>query len=245
MINSETKRKLRELNLSELITALELQQNETATVALSFDERIQRLTDYIYQEKYNNRIQRLIKSARLRFPQADVQHFLPEGRDLNLPLLNELFTCQYIGMHQSIILQGPTGSGKTYLGCVLGKQACLQQIKTRYIRFPDLLMEYGDAVLIQGQQKKVIRKYASVPLLIIDEWLMSEISDSELHFLFELMERRSDSTSTIFCTQYRKADWIKRLGEGLQAEAITDRYAHSAFWLETGQSNMREKCSVK
>ncbi len=185
MINSETKRKLRELNLSEMITALELQQNEPATAALPFDERIQRLTDYIYQEKYNNRIQRLIKSAKLRFPQADVQHFLPEGRDLNMSLLNELFTCQYIGLHQSIILQGPTGSGKTYLSCVLGKQACLQQIKTKYIRFPDLLMEYGDAILIQGQQKKVIKKYASIPLLIIDEWLMSEVSDSELHFLLD------------------------------------------------------------
>ena len=74
---------------------------------------------------------------------------------------------------------------------------------------------------------------------------MSDVSDSELHFLFELMERRSDSTSTIFCTQYRQSDWIKRLGEGLQAEAITDRYAHSAFWLETGQTNMREKYAIK
>ncbi|MEF2618207.1 MAG: ATP-binding protein [Lachnospiraceae bacterium] len=51
----------------------------------------------------------------------------------------------------TIILQGSTGSGKTYLSCVLGKQACLKQIKTNYIRFPDLLMEYGNAILIQGQ----------------------------------------------------------------------------------------------
>ena len=58
--------------------------------------------------------------------------------------------------------------------------------------------------------------------------------------LFELMERRSDSTATIFCTQYRKDDWIKRLGEGVQAEAIVDRYAHTAYWIETGSMNMRE-----
>ena len=243
MMDNETRRKLREMNLSEIITALEIQQNDPATVALSFDERIQRLTDYVYQEKYNNRIQRLIKSARLRFPQADIQHFLPEGRGMDVQLLTELFTGQYIDHHQSIILQGPTGSGKTYLGCVLGKQACLRQVKTKYIRFPDLLMEYGDAVLVQGQQRRIIRKYAGISLLIIDEWLMSEISASELHFLFELMERRSDTTSTVFCTQYRKDDWIKRLGEGLQAEAITDRYAHSAFWLETGVTNMRERCA--
>ena len=243
MINDETKRKLRELNMSELISGLELQQLEPATVSLPFDERMQRVIDYVYQAKYNSRIQRLIKSAKLRFPQADIHGLYYDGRYLNKNLLNELFTCQYIDSHQSIILQGPTGSGKTFLSCVFGKQACLLQIKTRYVRFPDLLMEYGDASLMQGQQKKMISKYAKIPLLIIDEWLVSDISDSELYFLFELMERRSDSTSTIFCTQYRKDDWIKRMGESIQAEAIVDRYAYSAFWIETGNMNMREYCA--
>lgn len=243
MINDETKRKLRELNMSELVSGLELQQTEPAIVSLSFDERIQRVVDYVYQSKYNSKIQRLIKSARLRFPQADIHGLYYDGRHLDKNLLTELFTCQYVDLHQSIILQGPTGSGKTFLGCVFGKQACFKQTKTRYVRFPDLLMEYGDASLVQGQQKKIISKYAKIPLLIIDEWLVSDISDSELYFLFELMERRSDSTSTIFCTQYRKDDWIKRMGEGIQAEAIVDRYAYSAFWIETGNMNMREYCA--
>ena len=104
-------------------------------------------------------------------------------------------------------------------------------------------MEYGDASLITGQQKKLLTKYGKIPLLIIDEWLVSDISDSELFFLFELMERRSDCTATIFCTQYKKEDWIIRLGEGVQAEAIVDRYAHTAFWKETGSMNMREYCA--
>lgn len=243
MINDETRRKLRELNLAELINGLDLQQAEPATVSLAFDERMQRLIDYVYQAKYNSKIQRLIKSAKLRFPQADIHSLYYDGRHLDKNLLTELFTCQYIDSHQSIILQGPTGSGKTFLSCVFGKQACLRQITTRYVRFPDLLMEYGDASLVPGQQKKVIAKYGKIPLLVIDEWLVSDISDSELYFLFELMERRSDSTSTIFCTQYRKDDWIKRMGEGIQAEAIVDRYAYSAFWIETGSMNMREYCA--
>ena len=195
---------------------------------------------YVYQEKYNSRIQRLVKAARLRFPQANVQDVYYKGRGLNQELLAGLFSCQYIAGHQSIILQGFTGSGKTYLACAPGKQACLHQIRTRYIRLPDLLMEYSDAALVPGKQKQLLDRYGKFPLLIIDEWLVSDISDSELYFLFELMERRSDSTSTIFCTQYRKEDWIRRLGEGVQAEAVVDRYAYTAFWIETGSMNMRE-----
>ena len=105
MINDETKRKLWELNMSEIITALESQQSEPATVSLSFDERMQRLTDYVYQEKYNGKIQRLIKSAKLRFPQADIHNIYYDGRQLDRNLLSELFICQYIEHHQSIILQ--------------------------------------------------------------------------------------------------------------------------------------------
>ena len=53
MINEETRRKLREINLGEAIKGLEVQQADPATIALPFDERMQRLVDYIYQEKYN------------------------------------------------------------------------------------------------------------------------------------------------------------------------------------------------
>lgn len=67
MINDETKRKLRELNMQELVNGLETQQAEPAVVSLTFDERIQRVVDYVYQEKYNSKIQRLIRSAKLRF----------------------------------------------------------------------------------------------------------------------------------------------------------------------------------
>lgn len=243
MINEETRRKLRELNLGEFVKGLELQQSEPTTISLTFDERMQRLTDYVYQEKYNSKIQRLIASAKFRFPQADMHSLYYEGRGLNRELLEHLVSCQYVTTYQSIILQGFTGSGKTYLACALGKQACLNQIRTRYIRLPDLLMEYGDAVVMTGQQKRLLAKYSRIPLLIIDEWLVTDISESELYFLFELMERRSDSTSTIFCTQYRKEDWIKRLGDGVQAEAIVDRYAHTAYWIETGSMNMREYCA--
>lgn len=83
MINDESKRKLRELNMSELIDALEIQQLEPATLKLKFDDRMQRAIDYLYQEKYNNRIQRMIKSAKLRFPQADIHDIYYDGRGLD------------------------------------------------------------------------------------------------------------------------------------------------------------------
>ena len=96
MINDESKRKLRELNMCELIDALEMQQQNPATLNLKFDDRMQRAIDYLYQEKYNNRIQRMIKSARLRFPQADIHDIYYDGRGLDTQLLDDLFFFLYI-----------------------------------------------------------------------------------------------------------------------------------------------------
>ena len=77
-------------------------------------------------------------------------------------------------------------------------------------------------------------------MLILDEWLLDNLSDEEQHFIFELIERRHDTTSTIFCTQYKKEDWHSRLGGGVHADAIMDRIVHNVAWIYAGNLNMRE-----
>lgn len=243
MINDEIKRKLRELNLAEVIAALELQQSDINSVTLSFDERMQRLVDYLYQEKYNNKIQRLMKMSKFRIPKAEFHDIYYTARGIDKGVLQELSTCQFIDRNSNIIFQGFTGSGKTFLACALGRQACKQQVRTFYIRLPDLLMEHDESMLVPKGSAKLLKKYSSYKLLIIDEWLLEDISDEEQHFIFELIERRHDSVSTIFCTQYRQENWHARLGGGVHADAIMDRIIHNAIWVDTGSMNMREYCA--
>ena len=71
-------------------------------------------------------------------------------------------------------------------------------------------------------------------------YLRENILEEEQHLIFELIERRHNSTSTIFCTQYRKENWHARLGGEIHADAIMDRIVHNAVWVETGSMNMRE-----
>ena len=77
-------------------------------------------------------------------------------------------------------------------------------------------------------------------MLILDEWLLNDMTEIEQHFIFELIERRYDCTSTIFCTQYKREDWHSRLGGGIHADAIMDRIVHTAVWVYSGDINMRE-----
>jgi DNA replication protein DnaC len=240
MINDETRRKLREMCLEDMIKSLDIQDADPFYAPLSFDDRIKMLVDYTYQEKYNDRVKRLFRQAHFRFPNAEIRDIYYLERGLDKELITELSTCQFVHNSSNIIISGFTGSGKSYLACALGRQACTQKIRTYYIRVPDILTLRDEAAEEKQGLSKLLKKFGSNKVLVLDEWLMEEYSDVELHFLFELIERRYETASTIFCTQFKIEDWHTRLGGGVLADSIMDRIIHKAFRVYSGDINMRE-----
>ncbi|MDO9517417.1 MAG: ATP-binding protein [Methanosarcinaceae archaeon] len=240
LLNEETRRKLRELNLGEMIDAIEQQSQDVGYSQLSFEDRMKLAVDYLYQKKYNSKVQRLIKQSKFRITNANYRDIYYLNRGLDQQKLLSLSTCQFIDSSSSVIFYGFAGSGKSYLACALGNQACMQGIRTRYIRTPDLLLMRDEATLTKQGVSKLLKKLSSYKVLILDEWLMDDFNEEEQHFILELIERRHDNTSTIFCTQYRKDDWHVRLGGGVHADAIMDRIVHNASWVYSGDINMRE-----
>jgi len=215
MINEETRRKLEELNLSEMMRGLELQSGQQSCQTLTFEERMQLLVDYIYQEKYTNKVKRLTKLAKFRFPQANVDDIYYTDRHLDRDKVLGVASCQFLNSNTNIIIDGFTGSGKSYLACAFGKAACRLGYRTRYIRMPDLLQLHDEAATTVTGVSKLLKKFESYTLLILDEWLIDDLSRQQEHFLFELIERRYTDRSTVFCTQYRIEDWHTRLGGGI------------------------------
>ena len=137
-IDIETKRKLREMGAAALLDALEA-QNETLTLGLGFDERIRLVVDEAHSAFTHSKVEGLIRRAGLRYPTADLRRLdLVEERGLDRGLIAQLGTCSFVDRQQNVVFQGFTGSGKSYLGCALAKQACQHRIRAHYIRMPDL-----------------------------------------------------------------------------------------------------------
>lgn len=244
MLNDETRRKLRLMNVGEFVEELEIQQQDQQTIALPFDERFQLLTDSVYQRKYNDKVHRLVKNARFRIPKADIHDILYiDKRPLNRGVMADLASCRFVDECHSIVFHGYPSSGKTFLGCALAREACRHLHKTKYIRLPDLLSEYADKSLLPGGRNKVLKKYADFKVLVLDEWLMPDLSKTDVEFLMELTERRFDCTSTIFCTLYKRGEWVTRLGRGTYAESIFERFSYNTTWVDTGDVNMRQYLS--
>ncbi len=104
------------------------------------------------------------------------------GCKLNRDLINRLATCEYVSEHRNLFITGATGSGKTYMSCAFGMEACKQYYNTKYVRLPDLLIDL-EMSRNEGTYKKVMAKYANPLLLIIDEWLLLKPNDKEKRYL--------------------------------------------------------------
>lgn len=204
-----------------------------------------RITDTLVEIYLDGKVEQLIKRAHLRYPDADVRRIdFADDRGLDRMRITELATCGYAERGNDIVLQGFTGGGKSYLSCALAKEACKRRMRAMYVRVPDLEEEFRISKLKPGATRKLIRKYGNFQVLVLDEWLLDKPDDDFRSMLMEFMELRCDGKSTIFCTQYQKKDWHARLRGGVHADAIMDRIAHSAIWIETGEVNMRAKLST-
>jgi len=219
------------MRLTAMADAFRNQINDFKMKDIPFEDRMGMIIDIEYTSRKNNRLKRLIRNAEFDQCDANVMDInYISGRKLNKSLIQRLSTCEYIAEYRNLFITGASGSGKSYMACALGMEACKQYLNTKYVRLPDLLIDL-EMARNDGTYKKVMAKYANPLLLIIDEWLLLKPTDSEQKDIFELLHRRRKKSSTIFCSQYRVEGWYEQLGgdESPLADAILDRIVHDGY----------------
>ena len=179
MLTETTVSKLREMRLSVMANALKDQLVDPQFQNMTFEDRLGLLVDAEWNARKNNHLNKLIRQATFSDPGACLENveYLPD-RGLKQEKLLRFSTCNYIQEHHNIILLGATGSGKTYLACALGMAAARRFYAVKYIRLPDLLVEFQIA-RGNGTIRKLMAQYKKYALLIIDEWLLYKLKETE------------------------------------------------------------------
>ena len=242
MLMNPTMEKLQALKLTGMLEALDEQLKSPDIEQLSFDERLGLMIDREMTARDNRRLKTRLKKARLRHDACmeDIDYRHPRG--LKRDQIQQLLSSHWIREHQNVIITGPTGVGKTWLACAMAQKACRDGYTVQYLRLPRLLQDLNLA-RADGRYVKLMAALAKTDLLLLDDWGLSPLTESQRRDLLEIVEDRHNVKSTLVTSQMPVDHWHELIGDPTLADAILDRLIHNAHRVPLKGDSLRKKQS--
>ena len=246
MMMNTTLEQLRGLKLNGMAGALQEQLTQAGMTTMSFEERLALLVDREVHWRNDKRQARLLKQAHLKYPQAAIEDVdARAGRGLDRRAVMSLALGDWIDSGHSVLITGPTGAGKSWLGCALAQYACRRGHSAVYQRVPrmgeELRIRHGN-----GTFGKWLIQLARTDVLLLDDWGMTGLDSQTRADLLEIIDDRAANKATIITSQLPIEHWHAWVGDATIADAILDRLMqnHHRFTL-TGDSLRQKPKTIK
>jgi DNA replication protein DnaC len=240
MLHHPTLEKLQALRLMGMYKALIEQMNMPESETLGFEERLGLLADREMTERQDRRLKTRLRQARLKHNACveDLDYRAPRGLDKGLML--QLNACRWVHEGLNLIINGPTGVGKTWIACTLAQKACREGYTALYLRLPrlfeDLSLAHGD-----GRFTKLMAGFAKTDLIILDDWRLPKFTAEQRRDLLELLDDRHGNRSTLVTSQVPVDHWHEVIGDPTLGDAILDRLVHNAYRINLKGESMRKR----
>ena len=233
------------MRLQGMVDGLEAIEQDDGAQDLSFQEKLALIVDRQYTWRQNVAFQQRLKRARLRGNACveDIDYRAQRGIDRSMmrALAQE---SAWVERHENLFIVGPTGCGKSYLASALAHKACRDGYLVFYSRattlFRDLAMARAD-----GSLRNLLIRLARTDVLVVDDWAMAPLSETERRDFWEICEDRYQTRSTILTSQVPVANWHEQIGDATVADGILDRLVHNAHRVEMKGESMRKERAVK
>jgi DNA replication protein DnaC len=237
--NQATLEKLERMNLPGMARALRTALEAGGGSDISPEELLSTLVDAEWEDRRARKLTRLLKGARFRYRAGIEEVDFGLKRNLTKAAFLRLSDCRWIKEHQSLIITGPCGSGKSFLASALGQQACIHGYRVLYWSASKL---FGHLKLCKadGSYARELGKIARRELLIVDDFALEPLDAPSRIGLLDLLEDRHGRAATLIVSQIPVAKWHELIGEPTIADAICDRIVHAAERIELKGESVRK-----
>lgn len=201
-------------------------------------EAIARLAEAEIQQRSQHRTQIYLKLSKLRY-NALIEHIhCSPTRNFTKEQLAVLADCSFIEQAKNVLITGATGSGKSYLACALGRQACTMGFKVLYLGMTRFLEKVAQARL-DGTYVKLLNQLEKAHLIILDDFGLHQMDNNTRLSLLQILEDRYAKKPVIVTSQLPVGSWFEYLSEPTLADAIMDRMSANAHHIELKGESLR------
>lgn len=241
MLTEPTIDKLVAMRLRGMAEAFRQQQESADLQRLSFEERLGLLIDRQWNWRQNRALDRRLRSGRLQGPACieDIDYCTARGLDRQL-VCSLMLESVWVREHQNLFLLGPTGIGKTWLARAFAQKACRDGYTALFLKAVELFRNLATA-RADGSHTKMLYQLSRVDLLIVDDWAMSPLTETERRDSLEICDARYQTHSMMLTSQLPVSSWHAQIGDPTLADSILDRLVHNAHRLELKGESMRRK----
>ncbi|MFC7739395.1 IS21-like element helper ATPase IstB [Roseomonas sp. GCM10028921] len=245
MLTHPTLDQLRQLGLAGMARAFEDLSAQAQGGELAPAEWLGLLLDREIADRHDRRLKARLRFAKLRH-QASVEDIdWRSSRGLDRALFQKLTLGGWIEARENLIIEGPTGVGKSWLACALSQKACRDNHSVLYQRVPRLFADLGLA-RGDGRHARLMRTLGAVKLLILDDWGLEPLGPEQRRDLLELVEDRYGRGATLITSQVPVDRWHDLItGNPTLADAILDRLVHNAHRIHLRGDSLRRKLHPK
>ncbi len=233
MINNKERlsnltRLLREMKMSVMADHLSDIYTSERNQNLSTLDILEKIITEESNTRLRNKKERYRKAANLSVINARLENLISSSkRKLKPETIEQLSTNDYILSNNNVIIQGATGTGKSYIACALINNAIDNGYTGLFFRMTDLLSKLQQADY--NSLDRLLKKLSRTDILVIDDFLLTNTTEQEQKYLMEVFEIRSREKSLILCSQMTYVEWHKKLGSGAIADAILDRAVSKSY----------------
>ena len=229
MMVNQTLLKLVEMHLPAMEEECRRQMELPAMSALPFEERLGLMVEAEWRDRYNAKINRLLKEAKLRCPSACLEDidFAPE-RHLDKALVARLSDMSWLTERHNLFITGPCGVGKTWIASAFGNAACRLGKRVASHRVSRLLDNLRTA-RTNGTWGKLLTTLKKPDLLILDDFGLDRLDTIRCRDLLEIVEDRYGTGAILITAQLPVAQWHGVFEDATIADATLDRIIHNAY----------------
>jgi len=191
-------------------------------------------------ERASRKTDLFLKLSKLRYDAVLEQVHCNTNRNLTSEKLLAVADCGFIDRAENILITGATGTGKSFLACALGRQACTLGYRTLYFGINRFLEKISLSKL-DGTYIKLLNQIEKAALIVIDDFGLHPLDGGTRRTLLQILEDRYGLKSTIIVSQLPIAKWYEYIGESTISDAIMDRLSGNAHRFDLQGESLRKK----